>query len=63
MGKGKTRSSQADAMHSAYGSLFNIVVSNDERFCKKSQAIYSHLEIPAQAVHWNRNNGKFFVIS
>lgn len=49
----RVHASSSDMSHAGYASLCNILVSDDEDFCKKAMAVYEHLKIDTYVVYTN----------
>lgn len=49
----RVHASSADMSHAGYASLCNILVSDDEDFCKKAMAVYEYLKIDTYVVYTN----------
>ncbi len=49
----RVHASSSDMSHTGYASLCNILVSDDEDFCKKAMAVYEYLKIGTYVVYTN----------
>lgn len=49
----RVHASSSDMSHAGYASLCNILVSDDEDFCKKAMAVYEYLKIDTYVVYTN----------
>lgn len=49
----RVHASSSDMNHAGYASLCNILVSDDEDFCKKAMAVYEYLKIDTYVVYTN----------
>lgn len=49
----RVHASSSDMTHAGYASLCNILVSDDEDFCKKAMAVYEYLKIDTYVVYTN----------